>query len=212
MALELGRWLTDSMRQPSDLGQGDSSGPDCRWAKVPEGREVMAIAIPLHQLTLSAKARASQLSYPEHKALGLFLGLLPMLQLALKLVGLCLSLAAVETLHGIVRNGVVAPRVGTKRAKRLSIFSGSILAFVVCYIWVPTLGIGAIAPLLLVGLLLTAFMALFDILLARYALKLKWRVILKDFNPQHGNYLSIGLVLLVFMPALAMRAQNVAPI
>jgi hypothetical protein len=131
-----------------------------------------------------------------------------MIQLALKLLGWCLTLAVIETLHGIIRNGIVAPRIGTKRAKRWSIFSGSILAFIVCYVWAPTLGIRAIAPLLLVGLLLAVFMALFDILLARFVIKQRWRVILRDFDPRHGNYLSIGLLLLIVMPALAMRIQN----
>jgi hypothetical protein len=132
-----------------------------------------------------------------------------MIQLVLKLIGWCFTLAAVETLHGIIRNGMIAPRIGTKRAKRWSIFSGSILAFIVCYVWAPTLGIQAIAPLLFVGLLLAVFMALFDMLLARYVIKQKWRVILKDFDPRHGNYLSIGLLLLILMPTLAMRVQSV---
>ena len=128
-----------------------------------------------------------------------------MLQLVLKLIGLCLTLAVVETLHGILRNAAIAPRIGTQKAKRLSVLSGSILAFIVCYVWVPTLGLQAVLPLLAVGVLLAVFMALFDIVLARYVLRLKWRVILRDFNPRQGNYLLFGLLLLMLMPVLAMQ-------
>ncbi len=121
----------------------------------------------------------------------------------LHLMGLCLTLAGVETLHGIVRNAYVAPRIGTRKAKQLSLISGSMLALMVCYAWIPTLGLEAIAPLLQVGLLLALFMALFDIVLARYVIKQKWRVIRKDFNPLQGNYLLLGLLLLIFLPAIA---------
>lgn len=131
-----------------------------------------------------------------------------MMQLALQLIGLCLTLATVETLHGIVRNSLIAPRIGTKKAKRWSILSGSLLAFVVCYVWVPSLGVQQILPLLLIGLLLAVFMALFDILLARYMFHFKWRVIFRDFDPRQGNYLSVGLVLLVFMPAIALQVKG----
>lgn len=131
-----------------------------------------------------------------------------MIEIALKLAGWCFTLAAVETLHGIIRNGMISPRIGTQKAKRWSIFSGSLLALVVCYVWAPTLETRAIVPLLLVGLLLAVFMALFDILLARYVIKQNWRAIFKDFDPRQGNYLSIGLLLLIFMPALAMSMQS----
>lgn len=140
------------------------------------------------------------------KAALIFLGAINM-PLILKLVGLCLTLAVVETLHGIIRNGIIAPRIGTKRAKRWSIVTGSLLAFVVCYVWVPALGIQQILPLLFIGLLLAGFMSLFDLLLARYVFHFKWRVIWKDFDPRQGNYLSIGLILLIFMPAIAMQVQ-----
>lgn len=131
-----------------------------------------------------------------------------MIPLAVKLTGLCLTLAAVETLHGLIRNGMIAPRLGVKKSKRWSIVSGSLLAFVVCYVWVPALGIQRILPLLLVGLLLSAFMALFDVLLARYVFKFRWQAILKDFDLRRGNYLPLGLIALVFMPAIALQAKG----
>lgn len=127
------------------------------------------------------------------------------MELALNLLALCFTLAGVETLHGIFRNAVVAPRIGTKKAKRLSLISGTLLIFIVCYFWIPTLGIRATGPLLWIGLLLAVFMALFDLVLARYIIKQKWRVILKDFDPTQGNYLLIGLMILTIIPWVVMR-------
>jgi hypothetical protein len=123
---------------------------------------------------------------------------------ALNVIALCLTLAGVETLHGILRNALVAPRIGTKRAKRLSLISGTVLLFIVCYLWVPRLGLSNPGALLALGLLLALFMALFDMLLGHYVLKLRWRVIFKDFDPRQGNYLLLGLLVLVFIPLLVM--------
>jgi hypothetical protein len=124
--------------------------------------------------------------------------------LALNIIALCITLAGVETLHGILRNALVAPRIGTKRAKKLSLISGTILLFIVCYLWVPRLGLVSPESLLALGLLLAIFMALFDMLLGRYVIKLRWRVILKDFDPRQGNYLLFGLLALVFIPLVVM--------
>ncbi|MEY3299303.1 MAG: hypothetical protein RLZZ597_2563 [Cyanobacteriota bacterium] len=132
---------------------------------------------------------------------------MPPILLALNIAALCVTLAGVETLHGILRNALVAPRIGTKRAKKLSLISGTILLFIVCYLWVPKLGLSNSGSLLALGLLLAIFMALFDMLLGRYAIKLRWRVILKDFDPRQGNYLLFGLLVLVFIPLVVMALR-----
>lgn len=126
----------------------------------------------------------------------------------LHLIALGFTLAGVETLQGIFRNAVMAPRMGTKRSKQLTLISGTLLMFVVCYWWVPRLGLRSTLALLLVGLFLAGFMALFDLLLGRYLINMKWRVVLKDFDPRQGNYLAFGLLVLVVIPLLVMRLQG----
>jgi len=125
-------------------------------------------------------------------------------ELALRIACLCLTLAGVETLHGIARMRFLVPRVGRLKAQRISIVTGSLLAFAVCFLSVPSLGLHAPASLLGLGLLLSAFMAAFDVCIGRYAARLPWKVVLADFNPRHGNLLSLGLLLMVFFPLLVM--------
>ncbi len=122
-----------------------------------------------------------------------------------RVAALCVALAGVETLHGIFRAAVLVPRIGKKRALKASIVSGTLLAFVVCHLLVPGIGMTETTGLLLVGLVLALFMATFDIVLARVVLRLPWARVLRDFDPRTGNYLAIGLLLLVFMPLLVMR-------
>lgn len=120
--------------------------------------------------------------------------------LVLKILCLCVAMAAAETLHGIARNIFVVPRIGNRRAKQYSIISGTLLAFAVCYLMVPWLENSGARRLLVVGAILSLFMASFDIVLARFVAKQGWRQVLGDFNPAKGNFLTLGLILVVFIP------------
>ena len=124
----------------------------------------------------------------------------------LRVIALCVMLAGVETLHGIARTTLLAPRIGKRKALKLSIVTGSLLAYGVCLLMVPDLGLGSSAELLGLGLTLALFMAGFDIALARWLLRLPWPRVFRDFDPRTGNYLSLGLVLLAFMPYLAVQS------
>lgn len=128
--------------------------------------------------------------------------------LVVEIIALAVTLAGVETLHGILRTVLIAPRLGTRRAKRLSIISGTALLFGVCWLWIPPLGISNPLGLLALGAGLAGFMALYDLVLGHYFLKMKWRVLWKDFDPRQGNYLSIGLLILLFIPLLVMMINQ----
>lgn len=123
----------------------------------------------------------------------------------LRILSLCVALASVETLHGVFRAAVLVPRIGKQRALKVGIVTGSALAFGVCYLLVPGIGVDDAAGLLGIGLVLALFMAGFDIALARLLLRQPWARVARDFDPRSGNYLSLGLVLLVLFPWAVMR-------
>ncbi len=120
-------------------------------------------------------------------------------ELALRILSLCVLLAAAETLHGIFRAAVLVPRIGKKPALKVAIVSGSLLAFALCWWRVPAMGVTATLPLLGIGFVLA------HILLGRWLLKRPWSRAFEDFNPATGNYLLFGIVLLVFFPWLAVQ-------
>jgi len=120
----------------------------------------------------------------------------------LRIASLCVVLAGAETLHGILRTVWLAPKVGKDLAIRLSMVSGTALAFLVCATLVPGIGLQGLWPHLYLGLTLAAFMAAFDVFIGRAIMRFKWSRIWQDFNPASGNYLSVGLLMLVFQPAL----------
>ncbi|MGE5665736.1 MAG: hypothetical protein ACM3ZD_03810 [Betaproteobacteria bacterium] len=127
---------------------------------------------------------------------------------ALRIASLCVVLAGVETLHGIARTVWLAPRVGKARAIKLSVVSGTLLAFGVCWLLVPGIGLHGLGPHLALGLGIAAFMAAFDVFIGRVVMRFDWPRIGRDFDPASGNYLSVGLVLLVFTPGLVWWLQT----
>ncbi len=130
-----------------------------------------------------------------------------MIEKIVRIASLCVVLAGAETLHGIFRTTILVPKIGKENALKVSIVSGSALAFVVCYFLVPGIGIKEPVGLLATGLVLALFMASFDIILARKLLKLPWPIVMRDFDPRTGNYLSFGLLFLIFIPYAAMLLQ-----
>lgn len=128
----------------------------------------------------------------------------------IRTLALCVVLAGTETLHGIARTTLLVPRVGKALALKLSILSGSLLAFVVCYFLVPGVGLTTTREHLVLGTCLAAFMAAFDLAMGKLLLRRSWSKALQDFNPATGNFLVFGLILLVFIPALVaqIRAGN----
>jgi hypothetical protein len=125
-----------------------------------------------------------------------------MSDLALRIAALALALAAAETLHGIARVTWLVPKVGLRRAQRLGIVTGSLLAVGICRLGVPPLGLHHSASLLALGLGLSAFMAAFDLSLARWVARRPWAHVWADFDPRQGNYLIFGLLVLALAPWL----------
>ena len=119
----------------------------------------------------------------------------------LRFASLCVLLAGAETLHGIARTVLLAPRVGKALAIKLSVVTGTLLAFGLCYFFVPAIGAVGVQEHLFLGLGLAGFMAAFDVAIGRFVMRLKWARIWQDFNPGSGNFLSIGLALLALIPA-----------
>lgn len=121
---------------------------------------------------------------------------------ALRIAALCVVLAGAETLHGIVRTIVVTPRIGKERALKLSAFTGTLLALLICWLLVPGIGLSSAGAHLFLGIGLAAFMAGFDIAIGRLLMRKSWAKIRPDFNPGTGNFLAYGLLALCVIPLL----------
>lgn len=120
----------------------------------------------------------------------------------LRIAVLCVVLAAAETLHGIARIKLIIPRMGKARAIKLSALTGTLLAFILCWMFVPGIRLQSPGAHLLLGMGLAGFMASFDIVIGKWLMRKSWAKIWPDFNPTTGNYLLYGLIALCFLPLL----------
>jgi len=125
-----------------------------------------------------------------------------------RIAALCVVLAGAETLHGIARTTLVVPRIGKERAVKLSALTGTCLAFVICWLLVPGIGLRTPGAHLILGAALAGFMAGFDIAVGRWLMRKAWARILPDFNPRTGNYLLYGLLGLCVIPLLVWHAHR----
>jgi len=126
----------------------------------------------------------------------------------LHVVGLFILVAASEMLNGIARTVFLNKRVGVAKAKRIALLPALALCLLICYYYVPFLHISTDGGLLVLGISLSLFMGLFDIIIGRFIVQARWETILDDFNIRKGNLLGLGMVAMAFCPILAARIGN----
>jgi hypothetical protein len=126
-----------------------------------------------------------------------------------KIVCFYILVASGETLNGIARTLYLNKRLGVQSAKRVSMLPALLLCLLVCYFFVPVLGITTEKGLVLLGVSLSSFMLLFDIVMGRLVAKAKWPIILDDFNILKGNLLAMGLVMMALCPLISSRIPRI---
>jgi hypothetical protein len=126
-----------------------------------------------------------------------------------KIILFFILVASSETLNGIARTVYLNKRVGIRKAKRISMVSALILCLLICYWYIPMLNIRTDKGLLLLGISLSSFMVMFDIVLGRFVVKAKWKTIMEDFNLAKGNLLALGIIVLALCPLLASRIPHI---
>jgi hypothetical protein len=117
--------------------------------------------------------------------------------------------ASGETLNGVARTVYLNKRLGVASAKRVSMVPALVLCLLICYFYIPIVGITTDKGLVLLGLSLSSFMLVFDILMGRFVAKAKWSAILDDFNVCKGNLLALGMVAMAFCPLLSAKIPRI---
>ncbi len=115
--------------------------------------------------------------------------------------GLITPSALIRT--GAAKGVTSVPRLGGRRAQRVSIVSGSLLALLLIALALPSLPLHSSTGLLLLGIALAASMAAYDAALGRWVFHRSWRAVFQDFNPFGGNLLVLGVIILILSPLLA---------
>ena len=126
-----------------------------------------------------------------------------------KIVCFYVLVASGETLNGIVRTIYLNKHLGVMAAKRVSILPALFICLLICYFYVPLIGISTETGLIFLGMSLSAFMLFFDIMMGRYVARAKWSAIMDDFNIFKGNLLAVGMAVMAFCPLLSSKIPRI---
>lgn len=119
-----------------------------------------------------------------------------------------LVIMGVETVHGILRNLLLAPLIGDFPARQLAVFTGSLLIFGVTCLSIRWIRAEATLRLLIVGLMWAILTVLFEVGLGRLVLKLPWQRVTEDYDITHGGLMGIGLLFMALAPMFAARLRH----
>lgn len=114
-----------------------------------------------------------------------------------------LALMAAESLHGTLRELLLAPRIGSLPARQLAVFSGMVLIYAITWSLVRWMGLRRRRDCLLAGLSWVVATVAFEVTLGRAVLGLGWSRILEDYDPTRGGLMLLGLAIMAFAPLLA---------
>lgn len=104
---------------------------------------------------------------------------------------------AVETIHGVVRQAVIAPAVGDLPARQIGVFVGSALILVIAWLSADWLEANSFKSRLVIGLVWCVLTLAFEMLLG-LALGYSAQRIMADYDLSQGGFMFFGMIVLAF--------------
>ena len=127
---------------------------------------------------------------------------------ALRSLLVWLVIIGVETIHGILRGLFLVPLIGDFPARRVSVFTGSGLIFLVTYVFIRWIAATTKVQLVFVGLMWVVLTILFEFGLGRFVLDLPWERLTEDYDVTRGGLLGFGLLFMAATPTLVTMLRN----
>lgn len=118
-----------------------------------------------------------------------------------------LIIIVAETLHGILRNLFLAPRIGDFRARQVGVFIATFLIFIISLFFIKFIKATDKKQLLFIGVGWVVLTLLFEVSLGRF-LHLSWNRILSDYNLLKGGLMPIGLLFMMLSPLAAAKVRG----
>jgi hypothetical protein len=110
-----------------------------------------------------------------------------------------------ESVHGTLRTLYLAPAIGDFPARRVGVFIGTAIIFVIALAFTRWVGAQTRRQLLGIGALWVVLTVAFEVGLGRAVMHLDWARILADYDLSRGGLMGFGLLAMFFMPLLAAR-------
>jgi hypothetical protein len=112
-----------------------------------------------------------------------------------------------ESIHGTVRQLFIAPAIGDLPARQIGVVIGSAIIFAIAWACIRWIGSKSFGQQICVGLLWIVLISIFEFGLGM-ALGYTRERMLSDYDLTKGGYMSLGLLFMLFAPALAAKARG----
>ncbi len=123
-------------------------------------------------------------------------------------VAVWLVIIAVESIHGTLRQLLLVPAIGDFPARRVAVFSGTLLIFLVTLVTVRWLSARSRRSLLAVGGLWVALTIAFELVLGRMVFGYDWSRLIEDYDLSRGGLMGLGLIAMLFMPIVVAHIRR----
>ncbi|MCK4466905.1 MAG: hypothetical protein KAU60_00985 [Desulfobacterales bacterium] len=112
-----------------------------------------------------------------------------------------------ESIHGIIRQLFIVPVIGDMPARQVGVSIGSAIIFAIAWACIRWISARSFAEQFRVGLLWVVLIAIFEFSLGA-ALGYSQEPMLSDYNMAEGGFMGLGLLFMLFAPALAAMARG----
>lgn len=126
----------------------------------------------------------------------------------LKSIAVFVIIAFAEVLHGILRTKLLVPRVGAFRSGQIGVFSGSLIILIIAYVSILWIAPKDVYQAITIGTVWLILMICFEIYLARFVFKMRWKKFLDNFNIFKGGLLGLGMLALLLAPLIVAKLKR----
>lgn len=118
-----------------------------------------------------------------------------------------LMIILAESIHGTIRQLFLAPLVGDFPARRIAVFTGMILIFLVTWLFVNWIAAPNVRSLFAIGLFWIILTAMFEFGLGFFVFGFSSERLFEDYDISRGGLMGFGLLFMFFAPFLACKLR-----
>jgi hypothetical protein len=118
------------------------------------------------------------------------------------------AIIAAESVHGTLRELLLAPRIGSLPARQIAVFTGIAIIFVITFASIRWLDLHGRRACLATGATWVVLTVGFELALGRLVLGFGWSRLLEDYDPTRGGLMLLGLLAMLFTPLAAARLRG----
>lgn len=113
-----------------------------------------------------------------------------------------------ESIHGTIRQLFLAPLVGDFTARRIAVFTGMILIFLITYFFIRWINAPSVKSLFAIGLMWVVLTVVFEFGLGIFIFGYSSERMFEDYDLTRGGLMGFGMLFMFLAPLLASKARD----